>query len=185
MDACTQGKLQPENESSSEQRLQPFQPPSGLVDCMMVPNVAPRAHAGSGYLSAVMGTMLGGSGRVLGIERHPPLAQRSVASLAAAAPDLARSGTVTLLAGNALDAALLAKHGPFDAIHVGAAAAHLPKVRAQLPGLPGNACLPWPHLRCCSAMPVWMWQCETSAGFSQGFQGGCILQVRIVALQLG
>lgn len=93
-----------------------------------------HARAGSGYLSAVMGAMLGEKGHVLGVERHPPLAQRSRASLAAAAPGLARRGSVQLMAGNALDAALLDKHGPFDAIHVGAAAADVPKV--DPPGLP-------------------------------------------------
>lgn len=75
-----------------------------------------------------MGTMVGEGGRVLGIERHPPLAQRSIASVRRAAPELLERGTVRLMAGNALDEALLDQHGPFDAIHVGAAADDLPQV---------------------------------------------------------
>ena len=45
-----------------------------------------------------------------------------------AAPELLERGTVSLMAGNALDEALLDQHGPFDAIHVGAAADDLPQV---------------------------------------------------------
>lgn len=43
---------------------------------------------GSGYLSAVMGHLVGDTGHVLGIERVPQLAQRSIPSLRRAAPDL-------------------------------------------------------------------------------------------------
>lgn len=43
---------------------------------------------GSGYLSACMGHMVGSKGHVLGIERVPQLAQRSVPSLRRAAPEL-------------------------------------------------------------------------------------------------
>lgn len=45
-------------------------------------------------------------------------------SIEAAAPHLLSGGTVRISRGNALDPALLAEAGPFDAIHVGAAAAH-------------------------------------------------------------
>jgi protein-L-isoaspartate O-methyltransferase len=38
------------------------------------------------------------------------------------------NGTVTLKAGNALDDPALEEYGPFDAIHVGAAAPDLPQV---------------------------------------------------------
>ena len=43
---------------------------------------------GSGYLSAVMGHLVGDTGHVLGIERVPQLAQRSIPSLRRAAPQL-------------------------------------------------------------------------------------------------
>ncbi|KAK9906516.1 hypothetical protein WJX75_003206 [Coccomyxa subellipsoidea] len=84
--------------------------------------------SGSGYLSACMGHMVGSKGHVLGIERVPQLAQRSVPSLRRAAPKLYENGTVTLKAGNALDDPALEEYGPFDAIHVGAAAPDLPQV---------------------------------------------------------
>lgn len=41
------------------------------------------------------------------------------------------SGIVTLKAGNALDDPALEEYGPFDAIHVGAAASDLPKVETN------------------------------------------------------
>ena len=51
-------------------------------------------------------------------------------SIEAAAPHLLSSGAVRISHGNALDPAVLADAGPFDAIHVGAAAAHPHAVRA-------------------------------------------------------
>ncbi|KAK9842552.1 hypothetical protein WJX81_005731 [Elliptochloris bilobata] len=105
---------------------------------LLVDQLRPGANvldvgSGSGYLTAVMGEMVGRQGRVLGVERHAELAERSVASVEAAAPDLLRSGTVRLQAGNALDPELLAEAGPFDAIHVGAAApfSHMVQVLAD------------------------------------------------------
>ena len=59
------------------------------------------------------------------------LAKRSVESIEAAAPHLLSGGAVRISRGNALDPALLAEAGPFDAIHVGAAAAHPHMVRAM------------------------------------------------------
>ncbi|BDA46034.1 Protein-L-isoaspartate(D-aspartate) O-methyltransferase [Coccomyxa sp. Obi] len=84
--------------------------------------------SGSGYLSTVMGHLVSDTGHVLGIERVPQLAQRSIPSLRRAAPELYEKGTVTLKAGNALDDPALDEYGPFSAIHVGAAASDLPQV---------------------------------------------------------
>eukprot|EP00891_Asterochloris_glomerata_P001212 jgi/Astpho2/1212/e_gw1.00022.20.1_t len=83
--------------------------------------------AGSGYLTGAFGLLVGDSGRVLGVEQHQELADRSRASLQWAIPDLMKQrGTVQILPGNALGRAL-EEYGPFDAIHVGAAAAVLPQ----------------------------------------------------------
>lgn len=54
------------------------------------------ANTGSGYLSACMGLMVGDTGHVLGIERHPSLAKRSEINLRRALPELAEKGTVRL-----------------------------------------------------------------------------------------
>ena len=50
------------------------------------------------------------------------------ASCRRALPELMDEGIVTLQAGDALKDAALNDHGPFDAIHVGASAGHIPKV---------------------------------------------------------
>ena len=63
---------------------------------------------------------------------HAQLSERSVRSVEAATPHLLRRGIVRLVAGNALDPDLLAAAGPFDAIHVGAAAPSADMARAPL-----------------------------------------------------
>ncbi|PSC67192.1 L-isoaspartate(D-aspartate) O-methyltransferase [Micractinium conductrix] len=64
--------------------------------------------SGSGYLSAALGLMVGETGKVVGIEKHPELA-------------------ALLRAGNVLGDVLEREEG-FDAIHVGAAASSLPDI---------------------------------------------------------
>jgi len=82
--------------------------------------------SGSGYLSAAMGTMVGPTGRVIGIEKHPELAEYSIQRMREYKPEMLESGLVELRAGNVLGDALENVSEPFDAIHVGAAAATLP-----------------------------------------------------------
>ena len=48
-----------------------------------------------------------------------------------AMPDLLTEGTVTVKAGDALTYPAVEEYGPFDAVHVGASAGHIPKVSAQ------------------------------------------------------
>ena len=45
-----------------------------------------------------------------------------------ALPELMDEGVLTLQAGDALKDPALEEHAPFDAIHVGASAGHIPKV---------------------------------------------------------
>lgn len=73
--------------------------------------------------------MVGESGQVLGVEKHKELAERSMTSLSQAVPELMKTGTVKIMPGNVLGK-VLKEYGPFDAIHVGAAAATMPQVRA-------------------------------------------------------
>lgn len=86
--------------------------------------------SGSGYLSAAMGLMVGGTGKVIGIEKHPELAQESVANVRRDHPELLDSGVLQLRAGNVLGN-VLEHEEAFDAIHVGAAASSLPDVLVQ------------------------------------------------------
>lgn len=71
--------------------------------------------------------MVGDSGQVLGVEKHKELAQRSMQSLQQAVPALMGKGTIKIMPGNVLGK-VLGEYGPFDAIHVGAAAATMPQV---------------------------------------------------------
>lgn len=84
-------------------------------------------HAGSGYLTGCLGVMVGDSGQVLGVEKHKELAQRSLQSLQQAVPELMKKDTIKIMPGNVLGK-VLGQYGPFDAIHVGAAAATMPQV---------------------------------------------------------
>ena len=86
-------------------------------------------YTGSGYLTGCLGIMVGESGQVLGVEKHKELAERSMTSLSQAVPELMKTGTVKIMPGNVLGK-VLKEYGPFDAIHVGAAAATMPQVRA-------------------------------------------------------
>uniref|UniRef100_A0A7S0MZW5 protein-L-isoaspartate(D-aspartate) O-methyltransferase n=1 Tax=Cryptomonas curvata TaxID=233186 RepID=A0A7S0MZW5_9CRYP len=81
--------------------------------------------SGSGYLTACMAAMLGPTGKAVGIEHVPELVQISRENAAKdGKQDWLDAGNLMLVWG---DGRLgCAKHGPYDAIHVGAAAAVLP-----------------------------------------------------------
>lgn len=87
--------------------------------------------SGSGYLTAVFGTLVAPEGRVLGVEKFEPLAERSIKSIKASNPDLLEKGVVRIMAGNVLGKVLEEEKEPFDAIHVGAAAATLPDILVE------------------------------------------------------
>lgn len=78
--------------SSSPARIPPIHPQCEVHACL---------STGSGYLSACMGHMVGSKGHVLGIERVPQLAQRSISSLRRAAPELCAPRTVLCPLGQA------------------------------------------------------------------------------------
>ena len=78
---------------------------------------------GSGFLAAAFAHLVGSSGRVVGIDRKPALVQLAEANLRRQDPALLSSGRVRLLLA---DGWRKINEGPFDAIHVGAAAATLP-----------------------------------------------------------
>ncbi|GLJ30313.1 hypothetical protein SUGI_0599700 [Cryptomeria japonica] len=82
--------------------------------------------SGSGYLSAVFALMVGENGRTVGVEHIPQLVKRSVDSIKKGpAAHLLEKGALSIHVADGKkgfpDAA------PYDAIHVGAAAAELPK----------------------------------------------------------
>jgi len=92
---------------------------------------------GSGYLTACLGRWVHAkqgepmlnSGKVYGIDIYPELVEMTQENLEKQDKDLLDSGTVSLATANGWEG--LPEASPFDAIHVGAAAAHFPKKLAQ------------------------------------------------------
>lgn len=83
--------------------------------------------SGSGYLAAVMARLVtadGAAGAVVGIEHIAALAERSIANIGRADGDLLAGGALSIECGSGWDGWEAA--APYDAIHVGAAAAHVP-----------------------------------------------------------
>ncbi|XP_067895804.1 l-isoaspartyl protein carboxyl methyltransferase, like [Heterodontus francisci] len=81
--------------------------------------------SGSGYLTACMARLVGPTGTVVGIDHIPELVQQSIHNVESDNSTLLSSGRITLIAGDGRrghpDGA------PYDAIHVGAAAAVVPQ----------------------------------------------------------
>ena len=87
--------------------------------------VALDVGSGSGFLAAAMCELVSPGGRVFGIEHIPALVEWSKRNVAKHHPQLlATGGPLTLLEGDGY--AGLPAEGPFDAIHVGAAAPSTP-----------------------------------------------------------
>ncbi|XP_065901771.1 protein-L-isoaspartate(D-aspartate) O-methyltransferase-like isoform X2 [Dysidea avara] len=81
--------------------------------------------SGSGYLTACMGHMVGPTGCVVGIEHIKELVDQSVKNVQKDNPDLLKEERIKLIAG---DGRLgYPDDAPYDAIHVGAAAATIPQ----------------------------------------------------------
>jgi len=87
--------------------------------------VALDVGSGSGYLTACMAVMLGEKGKAVGIDHMQGLVDFSIANIQRDRPDLLQSKRVTLVVGDGRQGYKDA--GPYDAIHVGAAAPTLPK----------------------------------------------------------
>uniref|UniRef100_A0A7M5V8Y9 Protein-L-isoaspartate O-methyltransferase n=2 Tax=Clytia hemisphaerica TaxID=252671 RepID=A0A7M5V8Y9_9CNID len=81
--------------------------------------------SGSGYLAACMAYMVGKTGCVVGIDHIPELVERSVQNVNKGNSDILTSKNLELVVGDGRLGYL--PRAPFDAIHVGAAAPHLPQ----------------------------------------------------------
>ncbi|XP_028995644.1 l-isoaspartyl protein carboxyl methyltransferase, like [Betta splendens] len=81
--------------------------------------------SGSGYLTACFARMTGPRGRVVGIEHIDELVQMSIKNVQADDPELLSSGRIKLVVGDGRTG--YPDGAPYDAIHVGAAAATVPK----------------------------------------------------------
>lgn len=106
-----------------------------LLDGPPGPKCVLDVGSGSGYLSAALALLAPAGSTVLGCDKHARLVERSKESIRAALPaDVA--ARITLRTENVLAPGALEGEGPFDAIHVGAAAATVPAslVSALAPG---------------------------------------------------
>ncbi|XP_062604078.1 protein-L-isoaspartate(D-aspartate) O-methyltransferase-like isoform X2 [Saccostrea cucullata] len=83
--------------------------------------------SGSGYLTACMALLVGPTGRAVGIDHIPELVSESIVNIKKDPKliPLLESGQMKLVAGDGRQG--YAEDAPYDAIHVGAAAATLPQ----------------------------------------------------------
>ncbi|KAF1923556.1 protein-L-isoaspartate O-methyltransferase, partial [Didymella exigua CBS 183.55] len=98
--------------------------------------------SGSGYLTAVLAQLVGAGGRVVGIDHVQPLVDMARANMAQseAGREMLESGRVNFVLGDGREG--WAEGAPYDAIHVGAAAAeHHAALTAQLKA-PGRLFVP-------------------------------------------
>lgn len=96
-----------------------------LSDQLKDGGVALDIGSGSGYLTACMGFMVGPKGRVVGVEHIPELIEIATKNIQADCPHLLRDGRVKFVVADGRQG--FEADGPYDAIHVGAAADSLPQ----------------------------------------------------------
>ncbi|XP_070576568.1 protein-L-isoaspartate(D-aspartate) O-methyltransferase-like isoform X2 [Ptychodera flava] len=88
-------------------------------------NRALDVGSGSGYLTVCMALMVGAEGRVVGIDHIKELVDGSIQNVRNTNKELLDSGRLTLVTGDGRQG--YAPGGPYDAIHVGAAADTVPQ----------------------------------------------------------
>nr|KAG5694593.1 hypothetical protein BaRGS_015006 [Batillaria attramentaria] len=105
---------------------------------LLSPNISTRVAtaldvgSGSGYLTACMALLVGETGKAVGIDHVDELVQDSIVNVkkAALTAQLLEKGQLKFVMG---DGRLgYAMDGPYDAIHVGAAAPTLPEAREKV-----------------------------------------------------
>lgn len=112
--------------------------------------------SGSGYLTAVFANLVGPNGKVVGIEHIEPLAKMARENVAKSAEGRAmlESGQIAFVVGDGRKGYLPA--GPYDAIHVGAAAKELhPELVEQLKA-PGRLFIPVDDEAGWSSQYIWV-----------------------------
>lgn len=85
--------------------------------------------SGSGYLTACFALMVGQRGKVVGIDHVQELVDWSEANVRGDHPELLDSGRIQLVVGDGRQG--YASSGPYNAIHVGAAAPVLPSALVE------------------------------------------------------
>jgi len=112
----------------------------------LLPYLRPGARvldigSGSGYLSAVLHHLVSPGGTVVGIEHIPELTEWSVKNLKDdGLGEALEKGEIVMVAGDGREG--YAAEGPYDAIHVGAAAATVPPALLDQLASPGRMFIP-------------------------------------------
>ncbi|CAA7261191.1 unnamed protein product [Cyclocybe aegerita] len=97
--------------------------------------------SGSGYLVAVLHNLVSPGGKVVGIDHIPELVDWSVENLEAdGLGEALRTGEITMTAGDGRQG--YPAGGPYDAIHVGAAAPTVPQALVDQLASPGRMFIP-------------------------------------------
>jgi protein-L-isoaspartate(D-aspartate) O-methyltransferase len=87
--------------------------------------IALDVGSGSGYLTACMGQLVKPDGKVYGVEHIPELTDHAQRNMKKTNLDLLNDAVVEFIVADGRQG--LTQHAPFDAIHVGAAAADVPQ----------------------------------------------------------
>ncbi|KAK9727784.1 hypothetical protein K7432_001561 [Basidiobolus ranarum] len=96
--------------------------------------------SGSGYLTSCMAAMVEKNGQVVGIEHIPELVELSTKNVKADHPEFLESGQVVFVTGDGREG--YPDNGPYDCIHVGAAAVKTPTALINQLKSPGRMFIP-------------------------------------------
>ncbi|ORX92257.1 protein carboxyl-o-methyltransferase [Basidiobolus meristosporus CBS 931.73] len=96
--------------------------------------------SGSGYLTSCMASMVGENGQVVGIEHISELVDLSTNNVKADHPEFLESGRVQFVTGDGRKGH--PENGPYDCIHVGAAAVKTPMALINQLKSPGRMFIP-------------------------------------------
>ena len=121
--------------ASAAESLLPFLKPQ--KDCRVL-----DIGSGSGYLTAVLANLVGDASKVVGIEHIEPLARMARENMAKSAEgrEMMESGRVEFVVGDGRKG--YKEAGPYDAIHVGAAAKEMHKELVEQLKSPGRMFIP-------------------------------------------
>jgi protein-L-isoaspartate(D-aspartate) O-methyltransferase len=113
-----------------------------LLTCLEPGSKVLDIGSGSGYLTAVLANLVGPSGSVVGIDHIQPLVDMSTANMAKSEEGrkMLDSGQVKFVKGDGRKG--WEEDAPYDAIHVGAAAAEHHKVLVDQLKAPGRLFVP-------------------------------------------
>jgi len=112
---------------------------------LLAPHIKDGSHvldvgSGTGILTAALALLAGQSGKVIGIDVVPELVETSIENVKRDQPELLSSGRVVLKVQDGWKGD--AENAPYDAIHVGAAAASVPRALVEQLARGGRMVIP-------------------------------------------